>query len=437
LARATVSVIPEVSLVYPGEQVALSWDQYGLQSLKMRVIRVTYGGVNKDEVVLDLIEDVFGLPDNSYIDPTDIEWTYPVSQPSAASYVRIQEAPYFFVYHEVFSGKDFLFSGFEEEDTWYAQILASSSSSDTIDYGVYKGAQEIYLGRGSLVDRSELTEDLGKSEVSWLNVENLSFVNDTEIGDFLQIGDVELCTVKSKDLTNSRLEVYRGVLDTTPQEHPSGTTLRSANRILGTVVGGEYLNSQTASFKLTPKTLAGELEVSNSPTYSGTNQYRDSAPYPPGRFRINSLSYPDTGIIDDLTISWAHRDRTQQLDKNNIVVQSATSVGPETGTTYTLRFSSDGALLREVSGLTGTSYSYLRTDENQDKIDAGKPEQSPVFIELYSVRDGKESFTRHSWTAIREAGFGESFGNYFGGSGVGEPDSGESFGNDYSSGFGE
>lgn len=436
LARATLSLVPQpLPKYFPGDQVALSWGQFGLDSLKMRVIRATYGGVSKDEVVLDLIEDVFGLPENSYVEPTDVEWEYPVSAPTAATYVRVQEAGYFFVFHEIFSGREVFFSSFEEEDLWYAQILASASP-DTIDYGVYEGSQEVYKGRGSLVDRSELTEEVGKAEVSWLYLDSLGFINDAEVGDFLQIGDKELCTVESKDLSNSRLQVNRGVLDTTPQVHSSGTSVRLSNRMLGTILRKEYLRSSTARVKLTPKTLQGELEVSDSPQYTSVHYSRSYRPYAPGKFRINGQTYPETGFTSDIVVSWQHRDRTQQKDKENILTQEANSVGPETGTTYTLRFSCEGDLLREVAGITGTSYTYLRTDENQDKIDEGKLEQSPVLVELYSVRDGVESFDRHSWTVLRESGFGEAFGQYFGGPGQGEPDPGENFGNDFSSGFG-
>lgn len=42
-------------------------------------------------------------------------------------------------------------------------------------------------------------------------------------------------------------------------------------------------------------------------------------------------------------------------------------IGPEAGTTYTLGiFGETDALLRTVTGLTGTSYTYLAADEQAD-----------------------------------------------------------------------
>lgn len=89
----------------------------------------------------------------------------------------------------------------------------------------------------------------------------------------------------------------------------------------------------------------------------------------------------------DMTFSWRHRDRLLQAD--TLVDNSADSIGPEPGTTYTVRATTlDGALvLAERAGVVG----------NTATIPIGEVNAEQALVEVFSVRDGLESLQRTAW----------------------------------------
>lgn len=112
-----------------------------------------------------------------------------------------------------------------------------------------------------------------------------------------------------------------------------------------------------------------------------------------GQLRVNSSAYPSS-ISGDLTVSWAHRDRVAQGE--SLADSEQASIGPEAGTTYTLRVYEGMTLRRTYSGITGTSQTYSNSDEIAD----GGP-FNPVRFTLHAVRDGLESAQGHDWTVAR------------------------------------
>src|SRR5690606_36924603 len=128
-------------------------------------------------------------------------------------------------------------------------------------------------------------------------------------------------------------------------------------------------------------------------TDSVTMNQRQFRPYPPGRLRVNGSAYP-TSITGELVISWAHRDRVTQADQ--LIDDEQTSIGPEDGTTYTVRIYDGNSLVRTETGITGTSYTY----ESATEISDGGP-FNPIRFTLHAVRDGVESLQGHDWTVER------------------------------------
>src|SRR5690606_35572075 len=82
--------------------------------------------------------------------------------------------------------------------------------------------------------------------------------------------------------------------------------------------------------------------------------------------------------VGTVLIEWKHRDRVLQADQ--LVDDTLASVGPEPGTTYTLRAYLNDVLVDEQSGLAGTSVVW-------EPAGAGA-----ARVELFAVRDGLESW---------------------------------------------
>lgn len=118
----------------------------------------------------------------------------------------------------------------------------------------------------------------------------------------------------------------------------------------------QYLAGEAVDVKICPRTSLGVLSQAAAATDTHTFTGRATRPYPPGNFKFNGSAYPST-ISGTLTLTWAHRNRLTQTAY--LVAQSEGNIGPEAGTTYTLKLYGDGGVLKKTeTGLTGTSYTW-------------------------------------------------------------------------------
>ena len=105
LARAKLLVNREGWNLNPGDVIKLSWSAYGVVQIILRIINVNYGSLDSGVVLIDTVEDIFGLPENSYIAPVSTGWSDEVAQPVAAPSSVAYELP-FFVIQTTFSVAD-------------------------------------------------------------------------------------------------------------------------------------------------------------------------------------------------------------------------------------------------------------------------------------------------------------------------------------------
>lgn len=209
----------------------------------------------------------------------------------------------------------------------------------------------------------------------------------------------EIMRLDSKQLPN--LSVARGCADTIPNpaSHPSGSIVWFFSRDLASD-NREYAATETVGVKLLPFTgTGGSVPVEFAQPHALVFNWRHIRPYPPGDFKCNGEAwYSGLKVMafdqDNLTFTWAHRDRITQADQ--LVGHNESSVGPEIGTTYVARvYDNTLNLLREEPGIVGTTWSYTRTMAAADNM-----EDRAGFIDIYADRDGFES-----WQGYRTAVF--------------------------------
>ena len=195
---------------------------------------------------------------------------------------------------------------------------------------------------------------------------------------------------------------------TTPQSHPVGTRLIGVGEWLASE-GAERAPGESVFVGAIPRTSTdqGEAELaSNGQPMVLTG--RQALPYPPGRIRLNGQTEPAV-VAGDLSIAWAHRDRTQQTAY--LVQQGEADIGPEPGVSYTVRIRDrNDALVHTASGITGANFVW---DVATAAADAGALGDR-ITLELNAVRDGLESWQPQVRAADR-AGYGLRWGHYWGG----------------------
>jgi hypothetical protein len=397
LAKATIVGKRHLTDLLPGDVFKLHWPEYGLDAIYMRAVTIDYGTPTDRKVTVEAIEDVYALAASVITSATPTGWENPVSIPQAAALRRLTEIPYYVLVKAITGDIPAIQDAYDPKAGVVA-LLAAKPTPDAMSYNLVaqEGSEYVSRGSGDWTPTGTLRANIGP--------QTTEFMLDTEldthlvhIGCIAYLGD-ELVMVKAL-INGGLVTVARGVLDTVPQGHPAGTRLWfcGVDGLDDTGYDGtEYLEGETVKVKALTRTARGELFEAAAPLDTVTLRARAFRPYPPGNVRLNGAYFPDV-ITGPLTVSWAHRDRKQQTG-GTLVEQGAADIGPEAGTTYTVRVYGEGGVLRRtVTGLTGTSWTW---DTETADCALGRLNTS-LRIEVESVRDGYTSWTTWSVSTTR------------------------------------
>lgn len=378
LCKVKLTADRSAASLLPGEVVRWSDDVLGIVDMPLRVLQVNYGSLTDGRVVLDLAEDVFGLPATGYLGQQGPGWQEPERGPAAPPASDAFEAPYVTVLRSLGA----TLAGTLTDDAGFLAMAAAPPS--TTSYGFQlrtrtgSGAfAEVGTG-GTWSPGGVLTADVGPLDTV-LTLAGATGYDEMAAGQLAMLGtgdDAELVRLDAGDPTAATVTVGRGVADTVAKAWPLGTRFwviedAAANDPT------EYATAEEVDAKALTETTGGVLAEADAPTDTVVMDQRQARPYPPGLFRINAEAYPEA-LTGALTVTWAHRDRLLQAD--TLRAEGEASIGPEPGTTYTLRAYLDGDLVDTQAGLTGTT---ATTSLGADGV--GR-------IELEAVRDGLTSW---------------------------------------------
>jgi hypothetical protein len=362
LISCTIYANRDASELNIGKCFRLTWPDYDVSDVVMRVTGIAYGDGKTNRIRLQCVQDIFALPSTAFVAPTPPAWEDPSQPPSIANRRRAFEIPYLELVQTV---------GQQSIDS----TISANSDVGYVGAGVARPSNEINarmwdnLGSGyrevGNIDFSPsaiLNGNVGKTATSF------SFLNGTDLdqvvlGTWAQI-DEEIVVVVN--ISGSVITVGRGCLDTVPSNHTDGAIILFwDNYAQGD--NTELVTSDIAKVKITTITGAGQLDLADAPEDTVTIVGRAARPYAPGNVKVNGTAYPDyIGSSSELSLSWSHRDRLQQTGET-IIDTTSGDIGPEAGTTYTLRiYGEANTLLRTESAIAGTSYTYTAANEQAD-----------------------------------------------------------------------
>lgn len=369
----------------PGNVIKVNWDKLGLESVIFRVLTINYGALTDGQLVIELAEDVYGLPATSYSEQEPTGFTEPVITPTQLTVQDVLETPYWDIARTLTAAD----LSFLDADAAYIMAVASTTNPVSLGFEMYSRVSPAdYVNSdssGTFAPTVVLAGSVGLTRADTV-IEYGSGVNieDVAVGQRALIGtgrDAEFVEIVDIDEMAAEIEVNRGILDTTPQEHAIGARI-FFNETDFAVDPTERATGDSVDVKLSVYSGGGETPIAGATAMNIEPDQRLYRPYPPGKIRINGDAHPDE-IFDDITITWAHRDRLQQLV--NYVDQDENSIGPEAGTTYTVRIYLDGSLVyteSAISGTTSTLYTFITPI----------PPGTLGRAEIESVRDGITSW---------------------------------------------
>lgn len=402
LARLRLRTNRRAWQLAPGDVARITWPQLGITNMPIRILAVDYGSLTDGIIQIDAAEDVFGLPNTAYTAPQANLWAAPSTAAHPSPHVEAWEATYrdlVLAYGHTLSLVD--------ATTCHLIAAAARPPGLAMHYelrtrigssGPYKAA-----GDGDWSPTALLSTAIGPTQTN-ITLTSGSRLDAVEVGSPAMLGS-EIVRISAIDPQTGAATIERGCVDTVPTAHAAGTRLWVWHGF-GAFDTEEYAPGETAQAKYITVTTAERLSETSAPSDAVTMSMRQHRPYPPGNVRLNGASWP-SAIMCAATLTWAHRDRITQADQ--IVPHSAGNIGPESGTTYTVRwYDETGVLRRTHTGITGTSQTWTT-----EVTDCGRW-QGRITVEVESVRGGVVSHQYASVTADR-AGWGLQWGRYYGG----------------------
>lgn len=294
-------------------------------------------------------QDIYGLPDATYVEVERGVDTRPPQEPVPVEEARPFEAPYI----EVAASLPRAELEALPDDAGYLLGVAARPAHG-LDYTM---AARPHGGEFEPVANSEWCPTattaspipIGEVPVV-VPLATVRGLDSVPLGSAVLLGD-EILRLDAKQLDPPQVTLARGCADTVPWAHEAGARLWFLGEDLAVDVT-EYSEGETVDVKFLANTGSRQQPVDTAPIYSLTLSARQARPYPPAKFRVNGEAGP-IALDGLLSVSWEHRDR--QLQADQLFDQATSSIGPEIGTTYTLRTFLDNALVDEQPGIAGTT----------------------------------------------------------------------------------
>jgi hypothetical protein len=366
----------------PASVIKMTWPEYGLDDIVMRVTGIDYGRPGEPTIKLTLMEDVFGLDVGEYNPPPTSGWQDPSTPPAALEQTLIFTLPYTFAlatkvaafidsptYPEVLSG-----------------VLGSTSDEDTFSYQLWdeltqpdSSLQWTQIATENVIGRGELSAPIAAEASTTLSaLNNFSGLTEPTQGGFAIIGagteaQSEIALVTA---TGATVTLSRGVLDTVPKAWPAGTPVWFVDR--STMFDDPIVRSsgETVSYKMLTQTSQGLLDLTSAPLVTYTLTDRPWQPSRPANLTVGGVQFNTSATpVDEtarpdpwVTLTWSNRNR---LTEDTVVLSwTAADVTPETGQTTTVTvYASDGTtLLATHTGLAGSSYNVPDADFGTEAI---------------------------------------------------------------------
>jgi hypothetical protein len=387
LAKVRFRTNRDAYSLLPGDVIRLSWAKLGLVDLPMRVGRVDYGTLTEGAITVEALEDVFGLPAQTYVAVPGDGWEEPSTAPQPTIDQALIEAPYRTIYRNsteaeraVLAATDCYAVGFAarpddglpagfnfQTRTGSAEYEDRETDAAFAPYGLLQAG--ISHTATSITLTAATARELGSLSV----------------GSGALIG-TEIVEVTSVDGTTRVIGIKRGCADTVPQAHSAGAAFFAMDDWEGQD-SNKYAPSETVDGRFVTVGGGGVLDGTLANVESVTMTQRQHRPYPPGKLRINTFAYPpDT--TGDVVATWVHRDRVLQQD--DLVDTEFASIGPEAGTTYNIRIYNNvtNTLISQATGLAGLTHTFAA---------ALIPGNLTLRLELESERGGLVSHQKHAY----------------------------------------
>jgi hypothetical protein len=405
--RATVELVMHdhaAANLLPGHVFNLSWPEYGITRITLRVINVNWGSPTSGASVVQCVEDAFSYGRTVYADPTPTRWVDPTPAPADSTDFTIFEMPLLLRAIEEGVNPEGPLTPWQtlyNSENGRACMGIPQPSTGHLSFEMWvdtSGQDPAPVERMTQwADKIEADEAIGPDDVS------LDIVGTVAVNDLLMHDDTgEIMRVTAFASGSSTMTVQRGLFDTTPAYITSGQDFY----IIGSYIeqaGGAMpifarrfgVDAARSTSIGTPREIElraltttgrGQLEYDDATGRTVDLLYRVKRPYPPGKVAVTQF----VGALptdDYVRVTWEHRNRLtrpfpQQTDDDLFI--------PEIHVRYLLDIYEEAPtprLLRQemLSNVAVKTFDYTYTMEDADRGGAGAADV--LRFELWAERD--------------------------------------------------
>jgi hypothetical protein len=405
--------------INPGDVFKINVPERGIENLIVRAGEIQDGPIDDETITIVAIQDVFSLPDASFVTPQPSYWVPPDRTARVIDSRLVDEMTYYDLSESIPPGE----LGVITEDTGLTKIFAEPPSGYSTDYVVASktSLETDYVERtiAGFDAGAELTTSipLHSTALNFGSVTNSFLITATGIPILLVSADdptqQEYCELDAIDIETGTATLKRGCIDTVPHVFITGDKVWFQTN-MPTSDFRDYSTGEIVDVKLLTRTTNDKLSLSLAIEDEIEIGGRQGRPYPPGKLMINSIAFELAQVVDgDIILEWAHRDRITQA--NFLVDHDQASTGPEAGTTYNV-YVYDGlddpavdAPIRTETLISTDGFTYDST------MDAADGNLHSYWFRVESERDSLKSWQSYLFIVRRSAGFGDDFGFNFGG----------------------
>ncbi|URX63246.1 putative Ig domain-containing protein [Luteibacter anthropi] len=345
----------------PGMNRRVMLPSEGIADMVVVIGSVDHGTATDGQMKIVAVQNIYGMPETTYVQPENGTWTPPDDTPLPSLYQRAIEAPYVELVASLSNGD---LAALPAEAGYLVTMAARASSGP--NYLVATAAQGENYATYDVADWCPTATVSGKADYL---AKTFSITAGQDL-DRVQTGswalwDDEIVRVDALDPVAGTILLGRACADTVPWQHADGSRIYFVGDWTGTD-NREYVGGDTVRAKLLTRTRTGTLGLANAPELTAPFAERAHRPYPPGNLQINGHPYPSQ-VTGALSVTWAHRDRLLQADQ--LVDVSQPDVGPEPGTSYTVRIYLEGTKVVDQSGLAGKSWTGALSANGNAKVE--------------------------------------------------------------------
>lgn len=311
LFRFTLEMNRKAYFLKPGDPIKISWPDYGLQELVVRVQKFDAGSLVEGKIVVNVLQDIFAVADVIFAETEETRWTIPETNPVSITQRAFIEMPSFFGQRLEFPISDgkvgYIPMPVKPAFQSSSFSMRSSTTSENLEF--LDPENVAYSGYGVLSVQLENTDGfadgfisgpaitLNSSVGAWSPTNTSEQIKNAESGIIFMNGEWMSFDSSTTGLGETILSnVRRGLFGSRPRTHPIGSAcyeLKDDMVYSGSLDLNEF---QTVYYKLLDEAGGKKQDESQVVELSQVAGTLSDRPVRPGFLRIDNLR---SGIVID------------------------------------------------------------------------------------------------------------------------------------------